>query len=437
LAEERHPLPAGRIAGLAATPDVHDGLFVAPRAARPRVLFFVEGFTDIRFLVGLSEISELTMCVPARQYNESGLKDRVAASGIRIAVHEIQGGRPAYQMRSLRWLWRRAREFDVILSQEVLRGSLNATLVGAIRQVPVVTTMAVAPIEYFRCRRERGEIGWARAWAVEAVIRALMTVNGYLATRCIALGPYLQEISGRFCSRTESGAYYGVDTSFFRPATGEERTALRIARDLPLDRFLIFLSSRISHEKDPETVLRATALARAKGLDAVLLNLGGGYKDFLALAERLGLPDAARWVIGRPAAHPMTEVADYFRAADVVAQASLAEGLGLSTLESLACGTPVVATAVGGMALALQGLARLTPRRDASAMADALLWIASHREEARAQALQGREMVGRDWSRQKAFGDLADILNDVSAPRRNLANREKRDASAFGTNCKT
>ncbi len=147
-----------------------------------------------------------------------------------------------------------------------------------------------------------------------------------------------------------------MDTEFFRPAGPEERRALRARRDLPLDRFVIFLSSRISHEKDPETVLRATAIARSRGVDAVLLNLGGGYLDFLRLARELGLPDVEGWVLGRPAAHPMTEVADYFRAADVMALASLAEGAGFSTLEALACGTPVVATAVGGMAVILAGL---------------------------------------------------------------------------------
>ena len=35
-------------------------------APKPRVLFFVEGNTDIRFIVGLSEICDLTMAVPAR-----------------------------------------------------------------------------------------------------------------------------------------------------------------------------------------------------------------------------------------------------------------------------------------------------------------------------------------------------------------------------------
>ena len=38
-----------------------------------RVLFFVEGFTDIRFVVGLSEICDLTLVTPARAFRESGL----------------------------------------------------------------------------------------------------------------------------------------------------------------------------------------------------------------------------------------------------------------------------------------------------------------------------------------------------------------------------
>src|SRR5207249_8966703 len=155
---------------------------------------------------------------------------------------------------------------------------------------------------------------------------------------------------------------------------------------LPLDKFIVFLSSRISHEKDPETVLKAVSLARTRGLDAVLINLGGGYREFIALAKKMGLPNSETWVLGRPAAHPMTEVGDYFRAADVMALASLAEGAAYSTLEALSCGTPVVATAVGGMAVQLDGYARLTPRSDPQAMAEALVWVARHPEEARTQA---------------------------------------------------
>ena len=122
----------------------------------------------------------------------------------------------------------------------------------------------------------------------------------------------------------------------------------------------------------------------------------------------------------------MKDLADYFRAADAVALASLAEGAAYSTLEALACGTPVVATAVGGMAVQLRGYASLTPRRDAHAMADAFLAIAASQDAARAQARSGREYVCREWSREKAFADLALVFESVANGhrRRLLASRD-------------
>jgi glycosyltransferase involved in cell wall biosynthesis len=384
---------------------------------RLRVLFFVEGFTDIRFVTGLSRICDLTMLVASDAYRGSGLRDRVQASGAQVTVHEIPGSRLAFQFRSLPWLLQHGRGFDVILSQEVLRGSFNATTMGRLLGVPVVTYMGIAPVEYFRCRRERRQISAPKAWLGETVIRFLMRWNGRLAARTLAMGPYLRDIAARDSARAQVGLYYGVDTSFFRPATREERRELRRKRDLPLDKFVIFLSSRISHEKDPETVLRATAIARSRGLDAVVINLGGGYKDFLKLAQELGLPDVDAWVLGRPAAHPMVDVADYFRAADVMALASLAEGAAYSTLEALSCGTPVVATDIGGMAVQLKGYARLTPRQDPETMAREFLWIAANEDAAREQAMRGRAMVERDWNREKAFDDLRQILETVVAER--------------------
>jgi glycosyltransferase involved in cell wall biosynthesis len=377
------------------------------------VLFFVEGFTDIRFVTGLSEICDLTMMVPSRAYRESGLSDRVLQSGAKVRVTEIPGSRIGFQVRSLEALWRSVGEIDVILSQEVLRGSLNATLVGRLRDIPVVTYMGISPLEYFRCRRERRQIGPVTAWAGESVIRALMTLNGRLASRCLAMGPYLRDVAAQSCPRSAIGLYYGVDVRYFRPVHENERVGLRHRLELPSDKFLITLSSRISHEKDPETVLQATALARRGGLDAVVLNLGGGYRKFLDLASQLGLGDVSPWVFGRPAVHPMSELADYLRTTNVLAQASLSEGLGLSPLEALACETPVVATAVGGMAAHLGPYAQLTPRRDAEAMARAFLSIAANPESARAQARAGRAYVCREWSREKAFNDLRHVLEEV------------------------
>jgi D-inositol-3-phosphate glycosyltransferase len=390
-----------------------------------RVLFFVEGFTDIRFVVGLSEISDLTLVVPARAYGESSLRARVAASGARVHVHEIDGGRLTFQARSFAYLWRVAKDFDVILSQEMLRGSLNAALVGALRGVPVVTTMSMPALEYFRCRRERKQIGAPTALIGEAIIRTLLAVNGRLVAKCLALGPYLMDVASRSCDRTERGYYYGVDTTLFKPADPSERAALRRKLNLPAGKFLVVLASRISHEKDPETVLEAVSLARARGLDAVILNLGGGYREFIDLASAMGIGDASTWVLGRPAAHPMHELADYFRAADVLVQGSLEEGLGLSPLEALACETPVVATDVGGMAVHLGHYAALTPRRDAEAMARALIVIAAVPHAARLQARRGRAYVCREWNRDLAFEALRRSLTTAVAPGADVSRSEE------------
>ena len=241
-----------------------------------------------------------------------------------------------------------------------------------------------------------------------------MRISGRLAKTAIGLGPYLTDIVRRYSTRSATGYYYGVDTALFKPVDVQQRSVLRRRHHLPDDQFLIFFASRVSHEKDPETALLATAKARESGLNAVLLNLGGGFKDFLALAQGLGLADAPQWVIGRSAVHPMEDLCEFFQAADLVVQSSLEEGAGMSPLEALACGTPVVATRVGGLAAQLGGYAQLTPRRDAAAMADAILWVSTHPDAARAQAENGRAFVESTWTKERAFGELMKVLEEAS-----------------------
>ena len=317
-----------------------------------RVLFVVEALTDIRFVVGLSEICDVTMVVPARHYEESGLCARVAASGAVVQAATIKGGPLALQWRSLSYLWRVAGNYDVIVTQERLRRSFNARIVGRIRRVPVVA------------------------------IRADVD-------------------------------YCGVDTDLFCPAEPDEREKIRQRLTLPADKFLIVLVSGISPENDFETVVEAVSLARARGLEAVLLILGGEYQSAINVAVNLGVPDATAWVYGRPSENPMQHLPDYFRAADVVVQGSLEDRHDLSPLEALACATPVIATAVDSLAADLGEYASLTPCRDAEAMARALLVVAAIPHAARRQAQRGREYVCREWSREKAFCGLHRRLIDV------------------------
>ena len=159
--------------------------------------------------------------------------------------------------------------------------------------------MGISPLEYFRCRRERRQIGPVTSWLGEHVHSHAgdhqRTTGHSSASRWDRTCATWRRSGARGARSVCTTAWTSIT---FRPADADERARLRSRLDLPRDKFLIVLSSRISHEKDPETVLRAVALARARGLDAVLLNLGGGYREFLALPARLGIENAACWVLG-------------------------------------------------------------------------------------------------------------------------------------------
>jgi glycosyltransferase involved in cell wall biosynthesis len=384
------------------------------RAERMKVLYFCEGYTDIRFVVGLSEVCDLTLAIPATHLHESGLAARLAESPAQLQIDVIEGGRLAFQWRSLAYLFSSLRSFDVVLSQEMGRGSLNATALGKMLRVPVVCYLGTSPVEYFHCRRVRGQVGAVRAWASENFLSIAMRVTGALSSAVVTTGPYLRGMAMRIADRVVEGYYCGIDTGLFTPVSSEQRERLRDRLQFPRGKFVILFPSRISHEKDPETVLKATAEIRSRGVDAVVMNLGGGYADFLACARDLGLRQWEQWVIGRPAVHPMKNLCEYMQAADVVVQASLAEGGGMSPLEALACGTPVVATKVGGMALTLPGIAQLVSPGDAEGMAGAFAWISGNTEAARQQALLGRHYVHETWSRRRAFATLASALKESS-----------------------
>ena len=319
-------------------------------------------------------------------------------------VDAIKGGRLAFQWRSLAYLCGVLRSFDVVLSQEMGRGSLNATALGKVLRVPVVCYLGTSPVEYFHCRRVRGQVGPLRAWASETFLAGAMRVTGALSSAVVTTGPYLKQMAARLAPRVFEGYYCGIDTGLFRPVPPEQRACLRERLQFPAGKFVILFPSRISHEKDPETVLRATALVRDRGLDAVVMNLGGGFQDFLACARGLGLQGCEEWVIGRPAVHPMKNLCEYMQAADVVVQSSLAEGGGMSPLEALACGTPVVATRVGGMALTLPGYrAAVPPGRCRLPWPTHSSGSAENTDAARQQALLGRDYVDATWSRGKSI----------------------------------
>ncbi|MEW2355324.1 D-inositol-3-phosphate glycosyltransferase [Spirillospora sp. NPDC029432] len=158
--------------------------------------------------------------------------------------------------------------------------------------------------------------------------------------------------------------YPGVDLDLFRPEPGPASAATGTARDrlrLPRDAYVLLFVGRIQPLKAPDVLLRAAArmladdpALRRRLVVAVVGGPSGSARcrpeGLQSLAAELGISDVVRF---EPPA-PQGELADWYRAADVTVVPSHSESFGLVAVESQACGTPVVAAAVGGLCTAVK-----------------------------------------------------------------------------------
>jgi D-inositol-3-phosphate glycosyltransferase len=158
----------------------------------------------------------------------------------------------------------------------------------------------------------------------------------------------LVELYGADASRIEI-VPPGVDHAFFSPG---DRRGARAALGLGDHPVLLFVG-RIQPLKGLTVAIGALAELSSRHPDAVLVAVGGqsglGGSEEMAAAQALiarhGLQDRVRFVAPQP--HHM--LSTYYRAADVCIVPSRSESFGLVALEAAACGTPVVAAAVGGL----------------------------------------------------------------------------------------
>jgi len=157
----------------------------------------------------------------------------------------------------------------------------------------------------------------------------------------------------------------GVDLATFTPGVAD-----RGKLGIPDDAQVLLFAGRLQPLKAPDLLLRALAVLRAQEPRACAVIVGapsGTDPDWLpGLARHLGIPAIFVPPVGR------AELAAYYRAADVTAVPSYTESFGLVALESLACGTPVVAAAVGGLPTAVGEAGILVEGHDPEVWAGAL-----------------------------------------------------------------
>jgi len=150
----------------------------------------------------------------------------------------------------------------------------------------------------------------------------------------------------------------GVDLSTYKINGGKKSSRKKL--NIREDALMLAFVGRIQPHKGPEVLIRAVAemlnhtpVLRTK-LKTVIMGgaSGNGSQEperLKALTQFLGVDDVIEFM---PPV-PRDELSDWYRASDLVCVPSYSESFGLVALEAQACGTPVVATAVGGLRTAV------------------------------------------------------------------------------------
>ena len=227
--------------------------------------------------------------------------------------------------RRLRRLCRGPSAPQLIDAHYFYPDGIAAVLLGRWLNLPVVVTARGSDINLIsRFRLPRRWIRWAASRATHIV-----TVSNALRDRLLQL-----EVEPGKVTTLRNG----VDLDRFRPLENREE----IRKRLKLKNKTILSVGNLLELKGHHLALEA--LQRLPGVDLVIAGEGPERGRLEALIDELELGDRAR-LIGTTA---QDELVDYYNAADVLVLASSREGMANVLLESLACGTPVVATPVGG-----------------------------------------------------------------------------------------
>ena len=207
-----------------------------------------------------------------------------------------------------------------------------------------------------------------------------------------------------------------IDMTRFRPPTDTERVALRRQFDVPLAATVCVFLGRLSREKGLMELMEAWQIVRPA--NAVLLvagpdmtnhawNVGPEAREFV---RRHQLESSVRFL------GSTDDVPTLMRVADIAVQPSHFEALGLSAIEALACGVPVIASAVGGLVDFVHddenGIR--CPPQNPEALARALRQLIDDPARRTRLAAQARSSVESLYDEAAVFGRFAALARSLS-----------------------
>jgi glycosyltransferase involved in cell wall biosynthesis len=199
--------------------------------------------------------------------------------------------------------------------------------------------------------------------------------------------------------------YNGIDAKQLCPTT--DRTSAKAAFGIGAGDLVIGSVGSLCPQKGQSCLIRAFARIRSSIPNTCLLIVGSGPDAAVLarLAQQTGCADAVHFV-GEHA-----NVAECFHAMDVFAFPSLGEGFGLALAEAMACGVPVVASAVGGVPeLVTDGASGLlVPPADPEALAAAILRILDEPDLAAGLSTTALRVISDNFSVERMAAQVSEL----------------------------
>jgi D-inositol-3-phosphate glycosyltransferase len=215
----------------------------------------------------------------------------------------------------------------------------------------------------------------------------------------------------------------GVDTQAFRPG---DKARARQRLGLPAHEFIVLQLGRLVPRKGVDNVIRAMA-GWPDGIDARLVIVGGATSQpderatpeiaRLRAVARISGVDSRVHFAGRRDRH---ELRDWYVAADAFVTTPWYEPFGITPLEAMACATPVVGSAVGGIAhTVVHGVTGfLVPPHGPGALRERLLELQRNPALAAALGRAGVHRVRSLFTWERVASQLARVYTEMRRAQR-------------------
>lgn len=289
----------------------------------------------------------------------------------------------------------------------VASGSSHVGLPLALQNRRFIAWVATVYEDELQSRALAGDV-WAMNMLSRSAYHALETQEALVIQKATAVLALSSHTARNIVQKWPEAAnrlhtiYYPVDTDRFTPGTTAEKAP-----------FILLVARIRDPRKNVNLLLRAFAKAQINTMTLIIVG-DEPLPGTIQLAHELGIANQTSFL----GTLSEDEVLKLYRTATLFALPSLQEGLGISVLEAMACGLPVISTKCGGPENLVihERTGLLVANNDEDEFAEALELLVLDRVRLQTYGAAGRERAEKVFSKAIIKREIIAIVNQVFGP---------------------